>query len=146
MVMHPILIVRATDGMVSCVVPTLVSFGSPQPSGTIVTACRLMVSVVRVGVAQRLHRLVAGRPSGVVRCRISFVRHARSVWHSEARNQVCKLICITFRITQVGASDFPSRKPPTRRLGCIRLLCRTRLYRSLFNGLRANRICCLLVR
>ena len=68
MVMHPVLIVRATDGMVSCVVPTLVSFESPQPSGTIVTACRLMVSVVRVGVGQRLYRLVSGRPSGGVRC------------------------------------------------------------------------------
>ena len=88
------------------VVPTFVSFWPTQPSGTIDATCRLMVSVVRASVAQRLHRLVAGRPSGVVRCRISFVRHARSVWHSEARNQVCKLICITVRVTGYARKIF----------------------------------------
>ena len=68
MVMHPVLIVRVTVGMVSCVVPTFVSLWPTQPSGTIDATCRLMVSVVRASVAQRLHRLVAGRPSGDVRC------------------------------------------------------------------------------
>ena len=68
MVMHPVLIVRVTVGMVSCVVPTFVLFWPTQPSGTNVSAtCRLMGSVVRASVAPRLHRLVAGRPSGDVR-------------------------------------------------------------------------------